>query len=290
MAYLLLLSRVLVLGLERPAFKQLSKDRSPLAATAIAYGIALLILLLLLAINPFPEQANGLSMQWLPYALASGVVAIAGYLLYTKSLADGEVSLVAPVYSLGLIFIYVLDLIFGKAVFSWLALLGILLVTFGIAALEGTSGLFSRSGMLRVMGRPGALYMVACALALGTTRVIDSLTISKAPEILYALVATVPTVLFCFAWLAWSRKLREVGSLLRERPLEGLVAATTHIGGYLLLLACLRHFDPSVVEPVSQLATLISVVAGALFFAERIRQRVIPALCVVCGSILVLLP
>ena len=289
MAYLLLLGRVIVLGLERPAFKKFSEQQNPLAATAIAYGIALLVLFPLLLIPALQPADTAPLSEWLPYAAASGIVAIAGYVLYTMSLAAGEVSLVTPVYSLGLIFIYILDLAIGRAHFGWLQLLGILLVTFGVAALNGTKGMFSRRGMLKVMTSPGALYMLLCALALGFTRVIDGLAIARAPEIPYAVVATIPTVVFCLAWLAVKRELGAAADLLRRRPLEALAAALTHIGGYLLLLACLHHFEPSVVEPVGQLATLLSVVAGAVFFGEKIRQRLLPAACVVVGSMLVLI-
>jgi len=287
---LLLLGRVLALGFERPVFKALARDRDSVIATSLAYTLALGVLTPLVLLGVIGHEPFANLHAWLHLALISGTIAALGYNLYMYALSRGDVSVLAPVYATGLLFLYLIELTYGTAHFSWLALLGILCVTAGISLLstegEGWRRLLNPHLVLR---EPGVMPMLAAALLLAVVRVIDKSANGIAPEGGYAVLATVPTVAISAAILFFTGRLRMLATLFRERPAAAVGSAAAHISGYLLLLGAYRYFNASLVEPVGQLALFVNLALGWLWFREPVGARWLPAALVAAGAVLVLI-
>jgi drug/metabolite transporter (DMT)-like permease len=291
MGPLLLLCRIFALGLERPAFRALASERNSVAATVLTYTLALLLLTLVWLLWP-AQRAAGLTgiASWWPFALASGAVAFSGYNLNMLALGRGQVSLLSPVYSSGLVFLYLLEIWIGGVEFDWLALLAIILVVSGVSLLDIHPRAWSWRELspVTVLKTPGVLPMLASALLLGIVRVIDRQAAELAPVLAYSIVATLPVVLLSILLLWLRRQSSAPLTLFRERPLASLGATLAHSAGHLTLLAAYRFYPASTVEPVGQLSLFLNLYFAGLWFHEPVKQRLLPSLLVVLGAGLLL--
>ncbi len=289
--YLALLGRTVGLGLERPLVKALGRGRDSIAATTVYFGIGELLLLPVVAWqwigNPaYPGDVGA----WIGYALASGVVYAIAFNVYVWGLSVGEVSLLAPLYATMFIWLYALDIIFGDAVFGLRPLLGILAVMAGVVLLNIAPGrsLMQVLSPLTVFRQPGAWGMIVYAFGLALGRVFDSRAAELAPPVLYAFVDNAPCVIAGVAILSWRGHAGRLFSLARERLWIAIVGPFAGMYAYVLMLIALDYFNPSVVEPVTQLSVLLAVGIGAWWFREPLRARWIAALLVIVGAALLL--
>lgn len=289
--YLALLGRTVGLGLERPLVKALGRGRDSIAATTVYFGIGELLLLPVVAWQWIGNPAYpGDVSAWIGYALASGVIYAIAFNVYVWGLSVGEVSLLAPLYATMFIWLYALDIIFGDAVFGVRPLFGILAVMAGVVILNIEPGrsLAHVLNPLTVFRQPGAWGMIVYAFGLALGRVFDSRAAEIAPPVLYALVDNAPCVLAGVAILAWRGHAGRLISLARERLWIAVVGPLAGMYAYVLMLIALDYFNPSVVEPVTQLSVLLAVGIGAWWFREPLRARWIAALLVIVGAALLL--
>jgi len=288
---LALLGRTVGLGLERPLIKMLGRDRNSVAATTVYFGTGEILLLPLIAWQWLsdPTYASGIG-QWLPVALLAGVIYTISFQVYVHALSIGEVSLLAPLYSTMFIWLYAMDIIFGDAKFGLLPMLGIAAVTLGVIFLNIEPG---RSipeilNPLNVIRQPGAIPMLIYSFGLALGRMVDKSAAAAAPPVLYAFIANAPCVIFGIIYLAWMGKADKLVSLGRERFWIAVIGSFAGMYAYVLMLVALDYYNPSTVEPVTQLSVLIAVGLGAWWFKEPLRARWLAALLVVIGAVLLL--
>jgi drug/metabolite transporter (DMT)-like permease len=293
LGYLALSGRIVGLGLERPWVKALGQGRGNIAATTLSFGLAVLLILPLMVWQYFSGHADLSTWpSWIGYCVASGVLYAVGFHSYVYGMSRGEVSYLTPLYATAFIWLYLLDVTLGDAVFGLRAALGILAVTVGIVFLNmepGASGWLALHPMT-MLRRPGAIGMLTYAFCLATGRIIDARAADIAPPVFYAFIGNLPAVLFGLGWLLIYRRLGELPALLRERPVPAWGSAFVGIGAYILLLVAMgQGVNPSVAEPVSQLSVFISIWLGWLWFGENIRARWVPAALVVLGAALLVI-
>jgi bacterial/archaeal transporter family protein len=296
-AYALLAGRIIGLGLERPLIKRLGKDHDPVAVTTIfvALGCLLFAALALWQYTVAPRDfAN--TAQWLPKALIPGALYAVSFHVYVWALKRGEVSIITPLFSTGFILMYALDLIGGYAQLALLPILGVLLVTLGVAFLT-PDGVEHKSPLdfllthnpLRIMRQPGAAGMLLCAAIIAVNRSFErDLAAAGAQPYLYALVSNAPPVIAGLVILALRRKVDELTHFWRAHWGIASISALLGHGAFILLLLNLRYFPPSVIEPVSQLGVFIAIALGGLWFGEKVRARWVPSAMVVLGAVLLL--
>src|SRR5690606_5700552 len=130
-----------------------------IAATTLYFGLGLFTLLPLLAWQwAMDPSFLGDWPRWILPALLAGLIYAVSFHSYVWGLSVGEVSYLAPLYSIGFIFLYLLDLTLGEASFRLLALAGILLVTLGVVLLNIEPGRPIRAALnpLTMLAQPGA--------------------------------------------------------------------------------------------------------------------------------------
>jgi transporter family protein len=291
-AYLALLGRTIGLGLERPLVKALGRGRDSMAATTVYFGIGELLLLPVIAWQwaKHPGYAANIG-EWIGYALIAGAIYAVCFNVYVWGLSVGEVSLLSPLYATMFIWLYVMDVLFGGARFGLLTLAGILAVTLGIAALNIVPGRSLREVLnpLNVIRQPGAWGMLVYAFGLALGRMVDKQAAEIAPPVLYAFVDNAPCVIAGVAILALRSRASALISLGRERFWIALIGPFAGMYAYVLMLVALDYFDPSVVEPVTQLSVLLAVALGAWWFREPLHARWLAALLVVAGAAMLLM-
>lgn len=290
--WLALLGRIVGLGLERPLVKALGQGRNSYAATALYFGLGELMLLPFicwqaLALPGYFAEVD----RWIVPALITGVIYAVSFHAYVWAMGVGEVTFLAPLFGVSFVFLYILDITFGAAEFTLPASLGILAVTAGVAILNIAPGLnlWQVLNPRTVLSQPGAWGMLVYAFGLAAGRMVDKSVADIAPPLAYAFVNNSLSVLSGLAVLAVTRRLSTFGALFRERRAIAIIGAVAGMGAYVLMLVALDYFNPSVVEPVTQLSVLIAVWLGARMFGERTGLRWIAAALVIVGAALLML-
>jgi uncharacterized membrane protein len=204
----------------------------------------------------------------------------------------GEVSFLAPLFGTSFVFLYVLDVTFGEAQLTFAASLGILAVTAGVVFLNIAPGLKLATVLnpLTALRQPGAWGMLLYAFGLAVGRMVDKSAADSAPPLLYALCNNSLSVLGGLAILAVGGRLPALVKLTCERIGIAVIGAVAGMGAYVLLLVALDYYNPSVVEPVSQLSVLIAVWLGGRMFGEKTGLRWLAAVLVIAGALLLMLP
>jgi transporter family protein len=291
LGYLALLGRTIGLGLERPLVKALGHGRDSVAATTVYFGIGELLLVPVIVWQWIKHPGYAANMgEWLGYALIAGAIYAVCFNVYVWGLSVGEVSLLSPLYATMFIWLYAMDVLFGGAQFGLLPLAGILAVTLGIAALNIVPGrsLGEVLNPLNVIRQPGAWGMLVYAFGLALGRMVDKQAAEIAPPVLYAFIDNAPCVLAGIAFLAWRRRASSLIVLARERFWIAVIGPFAGMYAYVLMLVALDYFDPSIVEPVTQLSVLLAVGLGAWWFREPLHARWLAALLVIAGAAMLL--
>ena len=289
--FLALLGRTVGLGLERPLIKLLGRDRNSIAATTVYFGFGELLLVPLILWQWLADPAYaGDIARWLPYALLAGVIYAISFHVYVHGMSIGEVSLLAPLYSTMFIWLYAMDIIFGQARFGLIPLAGIAAVTLGVIFLNIEPGrpLLQVLNPLNVIRQPGAPGMLIYSFGLALGRMVDKGAAEMAPPVLYAFISNAPCVLAGIVILAWQGKAGKLAALGRERFWIAVIGSFAGMYAYVLMLIALDYFNPSTVEPVTQLSVLLAVGLGAWWFREPLRARWAAALLVILGAVLLL--
>jgi uncharacterized membrane protein len=288
--WLALAGRIVGIGFERPLVKALGRERDSFAATTVYFGFGE-ILLVPLIIREFIAYPGAIAdvRLWIAPALASGIIYTVAFHSYVWGMAVGEVSYLTPLYSSMFIFLYVLDVTFGNAQLALIPLAGVLAVALGIIFLNIEPGARMRDVLspASVLRKPGAIGMLVYSFGLALGRMVDSSAASVAPPVLYAFVNNSLCVLFGIVFLAFRGKARLIVKLARERTAIAFFGAFAGMYAYVLMLVALDYFNPSVIEPVTQLSVFIAILLGGLWFHEPIRTRWLPAMLVVIGAALV---
>lgn len=289
---LALAGRVVGLGLERPLVKALGRQRNSYAATTLYFGCGELLLVPLVVWQALSHPAYFQGMDsWVVQAAVTAVIYAVSFHAYVWALSIGEVSFLSPLFGTSFVFLYVLDITFGEAQFTLTASLGILAVTAGVVFLNIAPGLSLAQvfNPLTALRQPGAWGMLLYAFGLAAGRMVDKSAADTAPPLAYALCNNSLSVLGGLAILALTGKLNDFTALVRQRSAIAVTGAVAGMGAYVLLLIALDYFNPSVVEPVSQLSVLIAVWLGGRMFGERTGLRWIAAVLVIAGAVLLML-
>lgn len=283
LASLALVARILLLGVERIIVKRLGTGAEPAAGAFLLFAVGTLVL-----VPPALVEVSRPGFAWLgPLAAASAVYA-AAFVLYVRSLALGDASLVSPLYSANVVFLAVAaHLVLGEPLGAG-KVLGIGLLVLGAARLS------PRGSLLRSLAALGSdeacRSMVGASLLIAVGRVIDTATLAAAPPERYAALLYAAISLWLALWLTVRGKLSSPLTLALRRP--GLALACGAVNGlsYLCLLRALARFDVGVAEPASMLGLLVTMGLARLLLGEPVRERLPGALLMLGGAWLVLLP
>lgn len=290
--FLALAGRTLGLGFERPLIKSLGTGRNTIAATTLYFGLGELMLIPLFAWQWAHDPSYVAQIgQWIAPALITGVIYAVSFHTYVYALSVGEVSYLTPLYATAFIWLYFLDMVFGRARLAVLPVAGIITVSLGFVALNVAPGKNIRQvfNPAWIMRQPGVWGMLVYSFGLATARMVDKSAADIAPPVLYAFINNSLSVLAGLALLALRGRAGAVGSLFRERPGVALVGAAAGMGAYVLMLVAIDYFNPSVVEPVTQLSVFITMALGAWWFGEKVQARLWGAALMVLGAFLLML-
>jgi len=274
--------RIGLVGAERVLLKRLGGKGGALAATFVFFAVGAV------GMTPFALNAGPVHPAYLLLALPSAAVYTVAFLCYVSALREGEVSAIGPLGSTNAIFVVLLAAaLYGESL-TLAKVAGTLLIVGGAAALQAGSRL--SMGLRRLARDRPARRMLAYAVLLALTRMLDKAGAGQAPAIVYAWTVFVAIAGLLAVELVRRGRMSEVVQCVAAAPAVALGAGLCNGGSFLLLVVALSRLPVSLAEPLTALSLLVSAILARLWLHEPIRARWLPTLAVVAGSWLLLGP
>jgi transporter family protein len=281
MTTLALVARIILLGFERIIVKKMGRNNGSIEVTILFFGFGTLCLLPFLVGMELPGPG------YLIYPLISSLIYSVTFVLYVRALSLGDVSLVTPVSSFNVLFLFILSVIFLGEHFSLVKLTGILMIFYGSSFLKpGSNPLVS---LKEIFQDKSCLYMLLSTLLLAVGRIIDKAASSKVSAILYSFTIYTLITFFLLTYLLIRGNIKNLKVVFKKHPYISVLSGSINAFSYLFLLVALKEIEVSVAEPLTLLSTLLAVILGRIFFQEVIKQRLIAAVIIILGSWLILL-
>ena len=271
--------RVFLLGLERPIGKRVVEGYPPHVGALVFFGLAGILhlppLLFLVAFYP-PEN-----LAFLPFSLLNACLSCVAFYFYMRALRDGEVSLITPLYSTSVLFVFFLPILFQRELFSLWKLIGALLIFVGATWLKPGTNPFSSIANL-AKERP-ARDMVLASAILSLGRLIDNRWADLNPYY-YALCASLfNALIFLIANLLLGTFASAVGLYRSRRAIAWINGLVNGYAYFILVVVLGLGIELSVAEPIGSLSMLISVLLGAVMFREKIQARLFASILMIIG-------
>lgn len=269
--------RIILLGYERIAGNRISKNSPTFVA---AWGF---FFFSFLSFIPFFYT---ITWEILLKSLISGTIYSISFSLYTYALGHEEASVIAPLYNLNAIFLVVLASIFLGEEFSFWRLLGAVLMIYGVSFLKKGEDIIS--SYKNVLKSKGALAMIVSSLLMAVGRIVDrKITVSLSP-LGYSVGIYLVISMYIFIYgIATGSKINEYVTLIKEKIIYLVLGGICNAYSYVALLKAFNYFGVSVAEPLSMLSVFVTMLFARIFLGERIGVRLVAALLLFAGSILI---
>jgi transporter family protein len=275
-------ARIGLVGAERVLLKRLGARGGALAATFVFFAVGAA------AMTPLALAAGPTRPGYLLLALPSAAVYTVAFLCYVSALREGEVSAVGPLGSANAIFVVLLAALVHGEPLTPAKAAGTALIVAGAAALQAAPRL--TAGLRKLAADRPARRMLAYAMLLALTRMLDKAGAARAPAVVYAWTVFTAIAGLLAMELVRRGRLREVGECLAAAPAVALGAGLCNGGSFLLLVVALGRLPVSLAEPLTALSLLVSAALARAWLGEPVRARWLPTLAVVAGSWLLVGP
>lgn len=276
LASLALIGRIVFLGIERIIVKSLGENADAASAAFLFFFIGALFIcpVVLVEGSPMAAPPLGLFVAAFFYALA--------FVLYVRSLAEGEASLVSPLYYFNVFFLAVAAALFLGEALTMAKLLGCALLLYGSSWLK-REGTLWRS-LRAVAGNRPCQTMMAASLLIAIGRVIDKSLVTTMSPTHYAVLLYLAIAAFIFLYLWLRGRVPRIWALVSQRPSLAIACGAVNGYSYLCLLTAIVAYPVSVAEPLSMLGLLLTLLLSKLLLNEALGHRPIGALFMIAGA------
>ncbi len=275
-----MIGRIILLGFERILFKKAGKDHNSLVSTFWLFGLASFFQIPLLFIYPFGMQ------DFLNAAVSAGIYTVT-FSIYVYVLSNYEVSLITPFYNFNVFFLLILSVIFLDEVFTLFKIVGIFLLFFGTLFLNKEESLLK--SLKSVYKNRGCQLMIVVSLLMAVGRVIDRKMINETPPPIYSFALYFLMGVYIGIILLIQRKGHLIITAIKTQPKEFLTGGAFNAYSYLFLLIAFTQMEVSVAEPLSMLSVILTIILSYFYFKESIKNRLVGALIMFGGAILLVL-
>ncbi len=277
LAYLALLGRIVLLGYERIALKKLGHESESLSSAFLFFALATFFLLPFSFLAPLPA-----SFDFLKFVVLSGFVYSFAFWLYTKSLSEGEASLVSPLYNFNVFFLLILASIFLGESLSAFKFAGLLLLVYGASFLNRKKNLFE--SLKALFTNRACVYMIATSCLIAVGRTIDGFVVQNVDPLIYSTLIYAAISLFLFIYQIPAKKLSHTLDLLKTKTKIALLAGAINAYSYLFLLFAFKEIEISVAEPASMLGMLVTLFFAGRVFKENVKDRLVAVVIMILGA------
>lgn len=212
-----------------------------------------------------------------------------GIYLYNFSIQYYKISSVLPLLSFGPVFSYIVGILLLKEVPSTTATIGIGLVIVGVYLLNLQKGKPLLDPFKEMYRNKGNLYVVIAAALWGILVPFFKLGGSSSSTLFYTGVSSLGVVIV-FTLLILIFKRHELKHLKKLRQL-GVFAGLGLLDGTILLfrMIALETGKAAVVSALNRTSIIFGSIIGGIFFKEKIRDKILPTICMLIGVVLIVL-
>lgn len=279
--------RIILLGIERPILKifgQKSDTDQSIAVTTIFFGIGGLILFIL----GFPVLV--FNVDALFNAFIACIFYSGAFVLYSSSLRQEAISLVAPLYNFNILFLLVLSAVFLGVNFSIFSVIGIFLMFVGLSYLKKSTTMIE--SIKSVLTNRGAQYMILASLLMAVGRVIDAFTVASLniDSFVYSFYIYAIVTIDLLLVLIITRRVSVCVKIFLGAPKVAIASGAVNGLSYLfLILAVSEGIAMALAEPASTLNIFLAMILASRLMKEEINQRWVAAGFIVIGAIFLFL-
>lgn len=282
-SYFALLGRILLIGIEKIAIKELAEEDNNLIVTFLFFFLALFFFLPFVIFSKKPND-----FSFLKTTIITSLIYTNSFILYVKSISISEVSLVAPLYNINVFFLIILTSIFLDEKITILKIIGLILLIYGSSFLNRQENLFLSIKVL--FKDKGSKIMILSSLLIAIGRTIDGqVTKTGVSPLFYSFFLYLFITIILFFIILLTKKSKGVNLLLRKKPLLSILAGMVNAYSYLFLLIAFKNIDVSLAEPSTMLGTIITLILSKYIFKEDIKYRLIGVLIMILGTCLIFL-
>lgn len=274
--YLALIGRIILLGGERILVKKLGQKSDSISGTFLFFGIGTIFLIPTLLFVDIVLNASIL----LFVTLSSFVYSIA-FMLYVKSLSDGEASLVSPLYNFNVFFLLILAVTFLGEKLTLFKMAGLIFLFYGVSFLNRKSNILE--SFKAIFLDKSCQYMIAASLLIAIGRTIDGNAIRFTSPLLYAFYLNVGISLFLLAYILAKSNISTTIRLFNEKRKVATLSGGLNAYSYLFLLIAFTGIEISIAEPTSMTAMIITVILAGRILKENIKERLLGVAIMLIG-------
>jgi len=259
-------------------FKYVLKDTDPFALSLVNQFVCAL-LFLPLAIGKFVIPSD--QMAWVILGVAALLWAMVTVANYT-SFKYTDVSLRDPVGQSRVIWALFLGIFLLRENPSWLRIVGTLVIFVGVSM-----PLWDPNRKLGNLKDPGIRWTLGAAVLIAIVAVVDKIALGYfSPETYGFLVYLLPGFIL-LAFLPGRKK--HVAHLIKTKWKPAILAIILTAITYYFTLRAYAIADITLVYPLLQLGTLVTVLGAIIFLRERkhMALRIAAAVVIVVGTILI---
>ncbi len=227
------------------------------------------------------------NFSFIPGLIAASLIYSVAFVYYVRSLSTGEASLVSPLYNFNILFLAMgAWIVLGESL-SLPKIAGLVLLLYGASWLKGEKTVL-RSFKMLVQDK-SCQYMILASLLIAVGRLVDKTMMSSVPPVSYACILCFLISMWTLLHLLMMDGITAISYVLRKRPLLAISCGAINGYSYLCLLYAMKFFEVSVVEPVSMLSIIVTLLLSKTLLKERLGTRIVAAAIMVAGAWILLL-
>jgi transporter family protein len=279
LAVLFITLRVLLLGYERIAGKQIAKNENSLIASWAFFTSSLLFLF------PFYSYVNLTSIT---ASLFSGTIYSFSFFLYTYALSKEDASVIAPLYNINIFFLLLITFIFLGESLTLFKIIGASLMFYGISYLKkGENLLASYNNILK---NKGSLAMIFSSVLLALGRTFDGYFANKISPLSYGVsIYIIVSFYLLISSLIKTRSFKMHWDIVKRKKFYLIGGGIANSYSYIALLFAFKFMDVNVAVPLSMLSSIVTAILAYIVFKEKINLRLVGILFLITGSFLIYL-
>jgi len=280
--YLALFARIFLLGYERIGVKELGNSKNGQCADFLLFFTAIFFFIPVLFFTEVPENLFRLSV----IILIPATIYSLAYIIYVKSLALGEISLVGPLYNFNVFFLLFISVIFLNESINLSKISGILLMFYGASFLNRNGSILN--SIKSIFADKACQLMIMFSILLAIGRALDRKLVADADPVYYAFILYIQMSFFLFLFNYFNGNAKKIILLIKERPYLSIITGAINTYAYLFLLIALKKIEVSIAEPATMFSMVIAMIIAWFIYGEKIGKRLIGVLIMITGTYLLI--
>lgn len=284
-AYVALIIRIVLLGLERIVVKLVGDQEGDLlkntAATVVFFGLGAILLLPVILVTGIKIN------QTIAYCFFNSIIYSVSFVLYVASLAQGEASLVTPLNSTNILFLMLFSSFFLGEPLTIFKILGTLIMLLGVSLLKRQNNVIQ--SIKQITKDKPCVYMLISAAFLAIGRIIDKSYIKDLDSITYTFFLYIFVAANLSLILAIKGKFHYVKEIIVSKPVFSFLSGAINAYSYLALLVALKTIQVSIAEPLAQTSMIITILISFFVLKEEIKSKLPGVILIFIASCLLVI-